>query len=85
MKGILTKYIGPTNTKPGRVKAVIEGSKETVTITWDHGLGVRENHERAARTLLEQAHPSAKGRLVGATLPTACGFTYCFILCPEES
>lgn len=50
---ILTKYIGPTNHKSGRVKARTEyaGRPVSVTLPWDHALDVIENHGRAAQAL----------------------------------
>jgi len=47
---ITTKYIGPTDHKPGRVKATA-GSGRTITLAWDHGLNVTENHSAAAAAL----------------------------------
>lgn len=84
MKGILTKYIGPTNTKPGRVKAVVEGESRTATLNWNHDLGVRDNHEAVARELAGHIGWGVELKLHGARLPLACGFTYCFIICPTE-
>ena len=49
MKCITTKYIGPTNYKPSRIKAVCDGG--SVTISCDHALNIDELHDLAADTL----------------------------------
>jgi hypothetical protein len=47
---IVTKYVGPTDTKPGRVKATA-GSGRSITLAWDHELNETENHAAAAASL----------------------------------
>ncbi len=47
---ITTRYMGPTAHKPGRVKAV-SGSGKSAAYSWDHSLGVFENHAGAAKAL----------------------------------
>lgn len=53
---VRTAYIGPTNYKPGRVKAWSLGAGNRpgfrIVVSWDHGKDVRENHEAAAVALL---------------------------------
>ena len=49
MQAIKTKYIGPTNTKPGRIKATCDGG--TITLLWDFDLCSGGNHASAATTL----------------------------------
>ena len=47
---ILTKYLGPTNTRGSRVKAT-SGSGRTIVIAWDDELSIDENHAAAATAL----------------------------------
>jgi hypothetical protein len=47
---ITTRYLGPTDHRPGRVKATA-GSGRTITLAWDHALSVAENHAAAAAAL----------------------------------
>jgi hypothetical protein len=47
---ITTRYIGPTDHKPSRVKATA-GSGRTITLAWDHALNETENHAAAAAAL----------------------------------
>lgn len=47
---IITKFIGPTNTRGSRVKAST-ASGLTMTLGWDHALDSDENHQRAAIAL----------------------------------
>ena len=56
---ILTKYLGPTNTRGSRVKAT-SGGGMSVVIAWDDELNIDENHAAAAAALaakLWQATP----------------------------
>ena len=52
MQAIITKWIGPTNTKGARIKA--SASAGSVTIGFPHELGLYERHEKAARALLDK-------------------------------
>jgi hypothetical protein len=45
MQAIVTKYIGPTNHKPSRIKAKCEAM--SITVTWRAELDSTENHDRA--------------------------------------
>jgi len=46
MQAIITKYIGPTDTKAARIKATCaSGSK---TVAWDHAWDTGANHRIAA-------------------------------------
>jgi len=49
MKGsaIVTKFLGPTNTRGSRVKATLPSGR-SIIIDWDHALNSSENHLRAA-------------------------------------
>jgi len=49
-QAIETRYLGPTNTKGGRIKATAWAG--SVTIGYDHALGHAENHRAAADALL---------------------------------
>lgn len=59
---IMTKYICPTNSRPGRVKAYTE-SGLSVTLSWEHGQGVEQNHLSAAQALAHKMNWA--GRWVG--------------------
>lgn len=49
MQAIITKYVPPTNHKPGRVKATCE--RGSLTVSWDHGLEIGDNHRAACDAL----------------------------------
>lgn len=51
MQSIITKYLGATNYKPGRVKARQSGGPATVTLSYDHALDADDNHKAAAGAL----------------------------------
>ena len=48
----VTTYLGPTNTRGGRVKAKHFNTLRTITLGWDSGLDAQPNHARAAAQLL---------------------------------
>ena len=48
-QAIETRYLGPTNTKGGRVKATAWAG--SVTVPYDHALNADENHRAAAMAL----------------------------------
>lgn len=52
MQAILTKYHGPTNTKPARITAYCAGGK--VRVSYEHELTTDDAHRRAAMRLIEK-------------------------------
>lgn len=75
-KAIETKFIGPTNFRGSRVKAVCRDSMNEapmqVTLDWDHALDSYENHARAAIALCDKMGWTAK--LVGGS--TVNGYVF---------
>lgn len=59
---IRTKYLGPTTYRGGRVKASTITGK-SVTVDWDHGANIQDNHTRAATELASKME--WPGRWVG--------------------
>jgi len=58
MKAIETKYLGPTDSNNSRIKA--ECARGKITISYDYGLTVCENHRAAAQALCEVFEASDK-------------------------
>jgi len=61
---IETKYVGPTNTKGGRVIAKTAGNR--IIVEWDSVLGIEDNHVAAACALAEKLgwpYPTLGGNL----------------------
>lgn len=54
MQYIKTKYLGPTNHRGARVKAVSSYGETSVTMPWDHALDSFDNHQAAAMALLSK-------------------------------
>lgn len=50
MQSITTKYLGPTNYRGSRIKAITE-SGISVIVSYDDGLDSYANHEAAAKKL----------------------------------
>lgn len=48
-QAIVTKYIGPSNTKGSRIKATAAAG--SVTLHIDNALNIEENHAKAAQAL----------------------------------
>lgn len=51
MQTISTKYLWATNSRPLRIKATHTAQNISLTIPYDHGLEVEENHCNAAYML----------------------------------
>lgn len=51
-QAIETRYLGPTNTKGGRIKATAWAG--SVTVPYDHALSLEDNHRAAAMALVSK-------------------------------
>ncbi len=49
MFAVITRYHGATDARPSRVSA--RAGRHRLVTSWDAGLGVVDNHERAAQAL----------------------------------
>jgi hypothetical protein len=72
-QAVTTKWIAPTNTKGSRIKA--KCAAKTITVGWNHSMGVEENHRAAAKALIGQLEWF--GEWVQGTLPDESGD--CFV------
>jgi len=73
-QAIATRWLPPTNFKPSRVTAWADAGR--VTLSWEHGLNVDQNHARAAQALAEKF--DWKGAWYQGSLPRASG-GYAFV------
>lgn len=81
MKAICTKYLSPTDTKGARIKAYT--CEESLTVPYDYALTGVEQHESAARALLEKYMPGCENlRLTWGEMPTGYVFTFALSLSP---
>ena len=64
MQAIQTKYIGPSDSRGSRVKATADAG--TITVSYDHALGIEGNHAAAAVALCRKL--GWPGTLVGGGL-----------------
>lgn len=78
-QAIVTKWIGPTNTKGSRVKA--KAAAGSLTVSWDHSKGVEENHTAAAKALASKLNWN--GRWAAGGMPDDTGNVY--VLLPSGS
>ena len=80
MQAIFTKFIGPTNFRGSRVKAVADGG--TITIGWDHALNPEANYRTAAEALRAKLgwHREFYGDLVSGGAPQGSGWADVFIM-----
>ena len=51
-QAIKSSYLGPTNSRGGRVRATCDAGSKTTP--WDHALDAPENHARAVLALCEK-------------------------------
>lgn len=68
-QAITTKYLGPTNHRPGRITA--RCSAGSCTVEWEHGLNPDDNHARAAQALIAKLNWA--GDWYGGGLPDGKG------------
>lgn len=75
LQAIHTHWLGPTNLRGARIKAVCES--RSLTVPYDHSVIGDVNHETAARTLWELMEWNQPGfRLVGGCLPGNGGYAW---------
>lgn len=65
MQAIRTKYIGPTNYRGSRIKAIATAG--SITLSWAHNLNSDENHRSAALALATKLGWTY-GPFIGGTL-----------------
>jgi hypothetical protein len=73
VQAIVTKFIGPSNTKGSRIKAT--AATGSLTIHIDHALSIEDNHARAAEALANKW--SWRGQWFMGGMPDGHG--YCFV------
>ncbi len=71
-QAIVTKYLGPTNTRPSRIKAT--ASAGSIIVSCDSGINQDANHAAAARALALKY--GWHGRYVGGGMPEGNGNVY---------
>lgn len=72
VQAIVTKFVGPTNTRPARIKATAAAG--SVTIHYDHGKGINANHTAAAHALARKY--GWTGTYRGGGMPDGNGNVY---------
>jgi hypothetical protein len=75
MQAILTKNLGPTNTKGSRIKATAQAG--SIILSWDDTLNSDENHYSAALQYATRMGWLVRARLVPGCLPDG---SYCHVL-----
>lgn len=91
MKAIITKYIGPTDSRGSRFKATAEGGLGTplsITVPYNYALNEEQNHAAAAHALAEKhnwhgkwvggGHPDGKHNVWVMVSPHSASFTVKF-------
>lgn len=71
-QAIVTKWFGPTNSRGSRVKA--KAAAGSITVSWDYGLNVADNHAAAARALADKL--GWPGAWVGGGTPGEDGYVF---------
>ena len=56
MQYIQTKYLSPTDTKGGRIKAKLSYASESLTMPYDHSLDCEQAHAKVAMALAKKLH-----------------------------
>jgi len=82
MQAIVTKYLGPTNTRGALIKATAQAG--AVYLSWDYALDTSANHRAAALALADKFKWSEHLDLSeGGSLPAGKG--ECFVLTRKTS
>jgi hypothetical protein len=74
-QAIVTKYLGPTNSRGARIKASAWGGSKTYG--YEHGLNIERNHAAAAEAFAK--HMQWDGVWFQGGSPDTTG--YCFVNC----
>jgi hypothetical protein len=74
MQAIITKYLGPTNTKSSRIKSTSGDGKNSITVNYDYALSEYDLHLSAAKALCAKLNIS--GDLIGGGVKTGCAFVF---------
>lgn len=82
MQAIMTKYLGPTNTKGSRIKAIWQrfDGPVSVTVGYDSAMSQRDNHAYAAMEIVRKYTDNGNNWIVGE-LPDG---NYCFVMRGDE-
>lgn len=76
MKAITTKYLNPSNTKSGRIKAS-DADGNQITIDYPHEIsGVEDKHRAAALALCKKMHWTTTGMQCGLIKDGQWAFTF---------
>lgn len=73
MIAIETKYIGPTDNKPSRIRAITCNGQQLIQ-SYDHGLNCQDAHRKCAEALCDKM--GWKGHLIGGG--TREGYVFVF-------
>lgn len=79
-QAIITKYIGPTDNRPSRIKVTADVG--SITYSWDHALDCADNHRVAAESYARTKGWLDGHMLVGGGMPQSTPYAYCFVLVP---
>lgn len=71
-QAIITKYLGPTDRRGTRVKAIAEAG--TITLSWNHALNSQDNHAAAAKALAEKYQ--WRGEWHAGAIPGNAGYAF---------
>tara|TARA_R110000851_G_scaffold5164_1_gene21551 strand:- start:494 stop:733 length:240 start_codon:yes stop_codon:yes gene_type:complete len=72
MQAIHTRYFGATDRRPSRIIATAQAGR--LTVSWDHELGVEDNHKAAA--LAFAARYDWGANWVGGAMPKGDGYAF---------
>lgn len=77
-QAIITKFLGPTNSRGSRVKATADAG--SIIVSWDHRLNSDENHRAAAEALCVKMGWTGEfyGKLHQGGLPGGSGCAFVF-------
>lgn len=84
MQAIVTKHLGPTNTRGSRVIARCEAG--SLTVPWNWSFNITQNHRLAAQQLRDKLgwNDPAYPRMMGGGMPTSSKEAFVFVFADEH-
>jgi hypothetical protein len=79
MVAIITKFLGPTNSRGSRILVKSDAGKVSrITVSWDHALNPEDNHLAAAQEYVKRNEwdKDCYGRIVGGGIPHGYAFVF---------
>lgn len=76
-QAIITKYVGPTDTRGSRIRCTANAGSRT--FDWDHALDPEDNHRVAALSYASELGWLARNSIHGGSMPNSEGYAFVLV------